>query len=164
MHGLSKSQNLFLLSLLRCSARITTLDKILFLDSFQMGLIKSSLSLKRFLLQSTFLRLLTLSGILLFSTILFRLFSLLALLMGFNLFFLIGMLAWFIKITKPVPFEFVELFCKDPFLVLYFFSFFINDLLASLPTSASWSLYAAYVATWSSSSSVSAVVKVIQEP
>ena len=27
---------------------------------------------------------------------------------------------WFIKITKVVPFEFVEVFHKDPFLALYF--------------------------------------------
>ena len=35
-------------------------------------------------------------------------------------FFLIGALAWFIKITKAVPFEFVEVFRKDPLLALYF--------------------------------------------
>ena len=35
-------------------------------------------------------------------------------------FFLIGALAWFIKITKVAPFESVEMFSKDPFLALYF--------------------------------------------
>ena len=34
--------------------------------------------------------------------------------------FLIGALAWFIKITKVVPFESVEVFRKDLFLALYF--------------------------------------------
>ena len=45
---------------------------------------------------------------------------LLALLIGLNLSFLIGALAWFIKITKVIPFESVKLFCKNPFLALYF--------------------------------------------
>ena len=53
----------------------------------------------------------------------FRLASLFALLVGPNLSFLIGALAWFIKITKVVAFESVEVFRKDPFLALYF-SFF----------------------------------------
>ena len=42
------------------------------------------------------------------------------LLVGLNLFFLIGALLWSIKITKVVPFESVEVFHKDPFLALYF--------------------------------------------
>ena len=33
---------------------------------------------------------------------------------------MIGTLAWFIKITRVVPFEFVEVFRKDSFLALYF--------------------------------------------
>ena len=37
-----------------------------------------------------------------------------------HLFFLIGALLWFIKITQVVPFESVEAFRKDPFLALYF--------------------------------------------
>ena len=65
-------------------------------------------------------KLLTLSGIPPFSTNLFRLASLLALLVGVNLSFLIGDLAWFIKITKVAPFESVEVFRKHPFLALYF--------------------------------------------
>ena len=32
----------------------------------------------------------------------------------------VGALAWFIKITKVVPFESIEMFCWDPFLALYF--------------------------------------------
>ena len=61
-----------------------------------------------------------LSGIPPFSTNLFRLASLLALLVGLNLSFLIGALLWFFKITKAVPFESVEVFRKDPFSALYF--------------------------------------------
>ena len=33
---------------------------------------------------------------------------------------LIGMLVWFIKITKVIPFEFIKVLHKDPFLALYF--------------------------------------------
>ena len=62
----------------------------------------------------------TLSGISLFSINSFRLASLIALLVGLNLSFLIGALAWFTKITKVVPFESVEVFRKDSFLALYF--------------------------------------------
>ena len=43
-----------------------------------------------------------------------------ALLIKLNLSFLIGVLAWFFRITKVVSFESVEVFRKDPFLVLYF--------------------------------------------
>ena len=39
---------------------------------------------------------------------------------GLNLSFLIGALAWFIKITKVVPCESVEVFRKNPFLALFF--------------------------------------------
>ena len=92
-----------------------------------------------------------LSGIPLFSINSFRLASFLALLVGLNLFFLTGALVWFIKITKAAPFESVEVFRKDPFLVL-FFSLFINDLSASLPSSLSCSLYADDLAIWSRSS------------
>ena len=55
-----------------------------------------------------------------FCTKSFWLASLLALLVGLNLFFLIGAFAWFIKITKVVPFESVKVFRKTPFLSLYF--------------------------------------------
>ena len=62
----------------------------------------------------------TLSGIPPFSANWFWLASLLVLLVGLNLSFLIGTLAWFIKITRTAPFEFVEVFRKDPFLALFF--------------------------------------------
>ena len=55
-----------------------------------------------------------------FFTNLFRLASLLALLVGLNLSFLITALEWFIKITKVTPFEFVKVFHKTPLLALYF--------------------------------------------
>ena len=42
------------------------------------------------------------------------------LLVELNLPFLIGALAWFIKITKAAHFESVEVFRKDPFLALHF--------------------------------------------
>ena len=103
----------------------------------------------------------TLSGILPFSTNLFWLASLLALLDGLNLFFLIGALLWFIKITKAVPFESVEVFRKDPFLALYF-SLFINDLPASLLSSVSCSLCADDLAIWSSSPLVPTAVEATQ--
>ena len=88
------------------------------------------------------LKLLTLSGTLLFSINSFRLASLLALLVGLNLSFLIGALAWFIKITKVVPFEPVEVFCKDPFLARYFslFSSMISLLLYFFPSAALFTL------------------------
>ena len=77
-----------------------------------------------------------------FSTNLFRLASLLALLVGLNLSFLIGALVWFIKITKVAPFESVEVFRKDPFLALYFSlsSLMIFLLLCLLPSAALFTL------------------------
>ena len=66
-------------------------------------------------LLSISLKLLTLSGILPFSINSFRLASLLALLIGLHLSFLIGALSWFIKITKVVPFQ---VFRKDLFFSL----------------------------------------------
>ena len=53
----------------------------------------------------------------------FGLASLLALLVGLSLSFLIGMPAWFFKITKVTPFESVKVFFMDLLLVLHFFSF-----------------------------------------
>ena len=43
---------------------------------------------------------------------------------------------WFFKITKVIAFESVEVFCKDPFLVLYFSlpSLMIFQLLCLLPS------------------------------
>ena len=56
--------------------------------------------------------------------------------------FLIGALAWFIKITKAVPFESVEVFRKDPFLALYFslYSLMIFRPLCLLPSAALFTL------------------------
>ena len=67
-----------------------------------------------------------------------RLASLLALLDGLNLSFLIGALVWFFKITKAVPFESVKVFRKDPFLALYFslFSLMIFWPLCLFPSAA----------------------------
>ena len=124
-----------------------------------MGLTNPGRALGRSCLLSISLKLLTLSGIPPFFMNSFRLASLLALLVGLNLSFLIGALAWFIKITKVVPFKSVEVFCK---LLALFFSFFINDLTASLPSSASCSLNADDLAIWSSSPSVPTVVEATQ--
>ena len=85
-----------------------------------MGLTNPGRALGRSYLLLISLKLLTLSGIPPFSINSFRLVSLLALLVGLNLSFMIGELAWFIKITKVVPFESVEVFRKDPFLAQYF--------------------------------------------
>ena len=64
------------------------------------------------------------------------------LLVGLNLSFLIGALLWFIKITKVVPFESVEVFRKDPFLALHFSlsSLMILRLLCLLPSAALFTL------------------------
>ena len=68
---------------------------------------------------------------------------------------------WFIKITKVVPFESIEVFRKDSFLAVLF-SLFINDLSAFLPSSVSCSLYADDLAIWSSSPSVPTAVEATQ--
>ena len=60
-----------------------------------------------------------------FTTNSFWLASLLALLVGLNLSFLISALVWFIAITKVVPFDSVKVLCKSPFLAL-FFSLFLS--------------------------------------
>ena len=91
-----------------------------FLNPFRMGLTNPGRALGRSCLLLVSLKLLTRSGIPLFSTNLFRLASLLALLVELNLSFLIGALLWSFKIPKAIPFEYVEVFCKDPFLALYF--------------------------------------------
>ena len=83
-------------------------------------------------------KLLTLSGTPPFSTNSFQLASLLALLVGLDLSFLIGALVWFIKITKVVPFKSVDVLCKNLFLALFFslFSSMIFLLLCLLPSAA----------------------------
>ena len=126
-----------------------------------MGLTNPGRTLGRFSLLSISLKLLTLSGIPPFFINSFRLASLLALLVGLNLSSMIGALVWFFKIGKAVPFESVEVFRKNPFLALYF-SLFINDLSASMPSSVSCSLYADDLAIWSSSPSVPTAVEAIQ--
>ena len=109
-----------------------------FLSSFWMGLTNSDRALGRSCLLSISLKLLTLSGILPFSTNLFRLASILALLVGLHVSFLIGALVWFIKITKVIPLESVEVFRNDPFLALYFspYLLMIFRLLCLLPSAA----------------------------
>ena len=107
-----------------------------------MGLTNPGWTLGRSCLLSISRKLLTLSGISPFFTNSFRLASLVALLVGLNLSFLIGALAWFIKITKVVPFESVEVFCKNPFLALYFslFSTTIFLRFCLLPSAALFTL------------------------
>ena len=87
-------------------------------------------------------KLLTLSGVPPFSTNSVWLASLHALLDGLNLSFLTGAFAWFFKITKVVLFESVEMFCKDPFLALYFslYSSMIFRLFCLLPSAALFTL------------------------
>ena len=99
----------------------STLDQILyFFSPFRMGLTNPGQALEQSCLLLLSLKLLILSGIPLFSTNSFGLALFLASLVGLNLSFLIGALVWFIKITKVVLFESVEVFRKDPFLALYF--------------------------------------------
>ena len=127
-----------------------------------MGLTNPGRALGRSCLLLISPKLLTLSGIPPFSTNSFQLAFFLALLVGPNLSSMIGALVWFIKITTVVPFESVKVFRKDPFLALYF-SFFINDLPASLPSTVSCPLYADDLAIWSSSSSVPTALEPTQE-
>ena len=72
----------------------------------------------------------------------FRLAFLLALLVGLILSFLIGRLAWLIKITNVALLESVEVFRKDPFLALYFSlsSLMIFRPLCLLPSAALFTL------------------------
>ena len=107
-----------------------------------MGLTNPGRALGRSCLLSISLKLLTLSGIPPFSTNLFLLASLLALLVGLHLSFLMGALVWFIKITKVVAFESVEVLRKDPFMALYFslYSSMIFQLVCHLPSAALFTL------------------------
>ena len=107
-----------------------------------MGLSNPGWALGRFSLLSISLKLLTLSGIPPFFINSFQLASLLALLDGLNLSFLIGALVWYFKITKAAPFESVEVFRRDPFLTLYFSlsSLMIFRLLCLLPSAALFTL------------------------
>ena len=103
-----------------------------------MGLTNANRALGRSFLLLISRKLFTLSGIPLFSINSFWLASLLALLVGLHLSFVIGALAWFIKIIKVVPLESVEVFRKDPFLARYFslFSLLISLLLCLLFSAA----------------------------
>ena len=93
-----------------------------FLSAFRMGLINPYQALGQSFRLLISLKLLTLSGNLPFTINSFQLASLLALLVGLNLSFLIGVLVWFFKITKVVLFESVEVFHKDLFTVALHFS------------------------------------------
>ena len=137
--------NSILSSILRPVSALDGLHLIklfVFLSPFRMDLTNQGRALGRSPLLLISLKLLTLSGIPLFFTNLFRLASLLALLVGLNLSFLIGALAWFIKITKVVPFESVKVFYKDPFMAMFFslFSSMIFRLLCLLPSAALFTL------------------------
>ena len=103
-----------------------------------MGLTNPGRALERSSLLSISQKLLTLSGIPPFSTNLLRLASLLALLVGLNLSFLTSAPVRFFKITKVDPFKSVDVFCKDPFLALYFSlsSLMIFRPLCLLPSAA----------------------------
>ena len=128
-----------------------------------MGLTNPGRALGRSCLLLISLKLLTLSGIPPFSTNSFWLASILTLLVGLNLSFLIGALAWFIKITKIVPLESVRVFCKDVFLALYFsLSSSMIFWLLCFFAAVSCSLYADDLAIWSSSPSVPTAVEATQ--
>ena len=127
-----------------------TLDQILFfsqsiLDEFN----KSKPGSRTILATITFSKAFDSAWLPLFSKNLFRPASLVALLVGLNLSFLIGALAWFFKITKVAPS--ITIITKVARLSrcsarirswLCAFSFFINDLSAFLPSSDSCSFYA----------------------
>ena len=107
-----------------------------------MGLTNPGRALGRSCLLLISRKLLTLSGIPLFSTNLFWLASVLALVIGLNLSYLTGVLVRFFKITKAAPFESIEVFRKDPFLALYFSlsSLMIFRPLCLLPSAALFTL------------------------
>ena len=88
-----------------------------FLSPFQMGLTNPGRALEQFSLLLMSRKLSTLFGTPPFSINSFRLAFLYALLVGLNLSFLIGALAWFIKITKTF-YLIHEVFRKDPCLTL----------------------------------------------
>ena len=106
-----------------------------------MGLTNPCRALGRSQLRLISQQLSTLSGTPPFFINSFRLAFFLALLVGLNLFFLIGTLAWFIKATKVAPFESVEVLRKDPFMAVYFsLSSSMIFRLLSLPSAALFTL------------------------
>ena len=115
------------------------LDQILFLSLFiSDGFNKPGWALGQSFLLLISRKLLILFGIPPFSINSFRLASLFALLVGLNLSFLISALAWFIKMTKVVPFESVEVFRK--YLYFSLFSSMIFWLLCLFPSAALFTL------------------------
>ena len=113
-----------------------------FLSPFRVGLAGPGRALGQSCLLSISLELLALSGAPPFSTGLFRLASLLALLVGLSLSFLTGALVWFFEVTGAVPFGSVGVFRGDPFLALCFSpsSSVIFRLLCLLPSAALFAL------------------------
>ena len=96
-----------------------------------------------------------------FSTNISQLAFLFALFVGLNLSFLIGSLAWFIKITSH-SFRVLRGAPQGSFIVPVLFSLFINNLSVPLPSSIGCSLYADDLTIWSSSPSVPAAVEAKQ--
>ena len=128
-----------------------------------MGLANLGFVLGQFLLQSTSLRLSTLSSTPLFFTSLFWLASLLALFVGLNLSFLIGRACTVFYHHKSRSFRVRQGVPLRSVLGPVLFSLLINDLPASLPSSVSCSLYAdVNLAVWSSPSSVPTAVEATQ--
>ena len=106
-----------------------------------MGLTNPGWALGRSFLLLISLKLLTRSGIVPFLTNSFRLATLLGLLVGLNLSFLIRACVVY-QNTEVVPFKSVEVFRKDPFLALYFSlsSSMIFRHLCLLPSAALFTL------------------------
>ena len=127
-----------------------------------MGLTNPGRALGRSCLLSISRKLLTLSGIPPFSTNLFRLASLLALLVGLNLFLSDRRACVVYQNHKSRCFRVRRGVPQGSVLGPVLFSLFINDLPASLPSSVSCSLYADDLAIWSFSPSVPTAMEATQ--
>ena len=127
-----------------------------------MGLTNPGRALGRSSLLSISRKLSTLSGIPPFSINSFRLASLFALLVGLNLSFLNRRACVVYQNHKSRSFGVRRGVPQGAVLGSVLFSFFINDLPASLPSSVSCFLYADDLAIWSSSSSVPTAVEATQ--